>query len=71
MSIYNGKGLEIDALATLFPPMAEEEFAQLKADIAARGRLEPIWIHSGQVVDGRHRLSAGRVEPAATSREGQ
>jgi ParB-like chromosome segregation protein Spo0J len=71
MSIRNGDDLEINPLATLFPLMPEEEFARIKADIAARGRLEPIWIHSGQVVDGRHRLSAGRVEPAATSREGQ
>jgi ParB-like chromosome segregation protein Spo0J len=60
MSIRNGKDLEIDPLATLFPPMAEEEFARLKADIAARGQLEPIWTHSGRVVDGRHRLRACR-----------
>ena len=58
MSIRNGKHLEIDPLATLFPPMAEEEFTRLKADIAARGQLEPIWTHSGRVVDGRHRLRA-------------
>ena len=58
MSIRNGKDLEIDPLATLFPPMAEEEFARLKADISSHGQLEPVWTHRGRVVDGRHRLRA-------------
>jgi hypothetical protein len=56
MSIRNGKDLEIDPLATLFPPMADEEFSRLKADIAARGQLEPIRTHSGKVIEGRHLL---------------
>jgi hypothetical protein len=45
MSIRNGKDLEIDPLATLFPPMLEEEFARLKADIstlASWSRSRPI-----------------------------
>ena len=73
MSIRNGKDLEIDPLATLFPPMAEEEFARLKADIAARGQLEPIWTHRGRVVDGRHRLRACRelgLEPVVREYDG-
>jgi ParB-like chromosome segregation protein Spo0J len=60
MSIRNGNDLEINPLATLFPLLPEEEFARIKADIAARGQLEPIWTHCGRVVDGRHRLRACR-----------
>jgi ParB-like chromosome segregation protein Spo0J len=73
MSIRNGKDLKIDPLANLFPPMAEEEFARLKADIAARGQLEPIWTHRGRVVDGRHRLRACRelgLEPIVREYDG-
>ena len=47
MSIRNGKDLEIDPLATLFPPMAEEAFARLKADIAAAS-----WSRSGPTATG-------------------
>ena len=73
MSIRNGKDLEIDPLADLFPPMAEEEFARLKADIAAQGQLEPIWTYRGRVVDGRHRLRACRelgLEPVVRAYDG-
>jgi ParB-like chromosome segregation protein Spo0J len=73
MSIRNGKHLEIDPLATLFPPMAEEEFARLKADIATHGQLEPIWTHRGRVIDGRHRLRACRelgLEPVIREYDG-
>ena len=48
MSIRNGKDLEIDPLATLFPPMAEEEFARLKADIAPTAS----WSRSGPTAAG-------------------
>ena len=47
MSIRNGKDPEIDPLATLFPPMAEEAFARLKADIAAAS-----WSRSGPTAAG-------------------
>ena len=73
MSIRNGKELEIDALATLFPPMSEKEFARLKADISTHGQLEPIWTHRGRVVDGRHRLRACRelgLEPLVSAYDG-
>jgi ParB-like chromosome segregation protein Spo0J len=73
MSIRNGKDLEIDPLATLFPPMAEEAYARLKADIAARGQREAIWTHGGRVVDGRHRLRACRelgLEPVIREYDG-
>ena len=73
MSIRNGKDLEIDPLATLFPPMAEEEFARLKSSIAVHGQLEPIWTYQGRVVDGRHRLRACRelgIEPVVLAYDG-
>ena len=73
MRMRNGKHLKIDALATLFPPMAEEELARLKADIAAHGQLEPIWTYQGRVVDGRHRLRACRelgIEPKVLEYDG-
>ena len=47
--------------------MSEEEFDHIKADIAARGQLEPIWTHRGRVVDGRHRLRLPRAGPRAGS----
>jgi ParB-like chromosome segregation protein Spo0J len=73
MNIRNGKDLEIDPLATLFPPMSEEAFARLKADICTHGQLEPIWTHRGRVVDGRHRLRACRelgLEPVVRAYDG-
>lgn len=42
----------------IFPMMSPDEFAGLKADIAEYGQREPIWLHAGQVIDGRNRLRA-------------
>jgi len=43
----------------LFPGLSAEEFAALKADIAARGVLVPIeFDETGAVLDGHHRLRA-------------
>jgi len=52
--------------ATLFPSMVEEEYRSLVADIAANGQLEPIVLHNGQIIDGRHRYNACcelKIEP--------
>jgi N6-adenosine-specific RNA methylase IME4 len=39
--------------------MTDEEFEELKADIAANGLREPIWLHpDGRIIDGRHRYRA-------------
>jgi N6-adenosine-specific RNA methylase IME4/ParB-like chromosome segregation protein Spo0J len=45
-------------LATLFPPMDQESYKQLKADIEVNGQIEPIIMYGGLVADGRHRYSA-------------
>jgi hypothetical protein len=47
-------------LASIFPNMSAEDFAGLKADIAVRGVLEPVWLYEGMIVDGRHRVRACR-----------
>jgi hypothetical protein len=47
-------------VATLFPPMGEEEFTRFVADIQQRGLLEPIWTFQGKIVDGVHRYRACR-----------
>jgi hypothetical protein len=42
----------------LLPPLSDEEYAALKADIAARGVLVPIEFDAdGNVLDGHHRLA--------------
>ena len=44
----------------LLPPLSDEEYAGLKADIAAQGVLVPVVIDegSGEVIEGHHRLRA-------------
>jgi len=51
--------MKINPVADVLPVMPEADFQQLKANIAARGLLEPIWVDdSGAVLDGRHRARA-------------
>jgi hypothetical protein len=49
---------QFHTVANIFPPMREDEFDALKADIAANGVREPIWTLGGQIIDGRHRARA-------------
>ncbi len=44
----------------LLPPLSEEEYRALKADIAAQGVIFPLVIDAdtGEVIDGHHRLKA-------------
>lgn len=53
-------------VASIFPMLDDEAHSSLVADIAENGLLEPIWLHEGQIIDGRNRhracLEAG-VEP--------
>jgi ParB-like chromosome segregation protein Spo0J len=47
-------------LANLLPMQSASEFANLKADIAANGLLQPIWLFEGRILDGRNRYRACR-----------
>ena len=47
--------MEVHELSKIFPPMSDEDFAELKQDIAKNGLLNPIVLHEGQVLDGAHR----------------
>lgn len=61
------ESVHLHELTEIFPPMPEEEFQALKADIQTHGQLEPIWLSKDRkVIDGRHRLRACRelgIEP--------
>ena len=54
----------------LLPPLTDDEFASLKADIALHGVLVPVVIDadSGEVVEGHHRV---RAWTEASIREGR
>lgn len=50
--------MEFHKVASIFPMMSVEEFDALKADIATNGLHESIWLHEGQIIDGRNRYQA-------------
>ena len=50
--------LKIHPVCKLFPEMPADEYEALRADIQARGLIEPITLHAGLIVDGRHRYKA-------------
>jgi hypothetical protein len=45
-------------LATIFPPLNEQELAGLADDIAVNGLREPVTIYEGLILDGRNRAIA-------------
>ena len=55
-----GTDLKFHPIAGIFPMMDTVEFESLKADILKHGQLEPIWIHDGNIIDGRNRFLACR-----------
>jgi protein gp37 len=48
-------GYEQHPLSAMFPAMAAEEFAELRADIAKYGLRQAITLYQGKVLDGWHR----------------
>lgn len=48
----------IHPLAMAIPAMTDEEYRELREDIAKHGLVEPITLHEHMVLDGRHRLRA-------------
>jgi hypothetical protein len=48
--------MEFHEVCNLFPEMTPDEFAELKADIAKMGQLEPIWTYQDQIAELNARL---------------
>jgi hypothetical protein len=52
---------EQHVLARLLPPMGQEEFQRLAADLLAHGLLEEIVLYQGKILDGWSRYRACQV----------
>ena len=52
--------LQIHRAANWLPELPPSEYAELKADIQARGQLEPILVKDNHIIDGRHRYKVCR-----------
>ena len=67
--------MNVHPVAALFPMMADEELADLAADIQAHGLIHPLVIDAeGTLIDGRNRLAACAlvdVEPTFETLDGQ
>ena len=50
--------MRLHPVAKLFPRMPEDEFEGLCADIKEHGVRQPILVHEGEILDGRHRWKA-------------
>ncbi len=61
-------------VAKLIPTMSDDEYQALKADIAKHGQREPLVVHEGKILDGRHRYRACMeldLEPRTVSWDGR
>lgn len=50
--------LDFHPLADVFPALPQSEYEKLMADIETNGLLQPLVLHEGRVLDGRHRYLA-------------
>ena len=50
--------LEFHPVANIFPLMTGAEYDALVSDIAEHGQREAIWLHDGEILDGRNRYRA-------------
>ena len=50
--------MEAHPMAEAYPLMDGEAFEALKADVAAHGQRNPIWLYEGKILDGRNRYRA-------------
>src|SRR5262249_28919533 len=69
-----GPTLEFHPAANTFDLLDGEEFAGLKADIAANGQQESIVLFDGKILDGRNRYRACRergIRPKTRTWDGQ
>jgi ParB-like chromosome segregation protein Spo0J len=60
--------------AELIPPMTDAEFLALVEDIIDHGQREPIVVHEGLILDGRHRFRACQeigIEPRVVEWDGE
>ena len=48
----------ISTLASIFPPMLDEDFNKLVDSIKENGLLEPVTVWRGEIIDGKHRYKA-------------
>lgn len=64
----------VHAIASMFPEMGDDEYEALKADIKENGLREPLWLHEGRIIDGRHRFRACQelgLKPATRNWDGK
>lgn len=50
--------ISVHEIANIFPEMLTFEYEALRDSIRENGQIEPIWIHEGKIIDGRHRYKA-------------
>lgn len=63
----------IHPAAEIFPPMNDDEFQRLVADIRDHGQRDPIVVHQSAVIDGRNRFLACQrlgIEPKSVEWDG-
>jgi len=61
-------------VASIFPEMDATDYRDLVKSIATVGLREPIWLHEGKIIDGKHRYKAcleTRTEPKFRNWDGQ